>query len=323
MSLIFRNGGGSYTGETFQTDTEILQNLRDWLQLAGWTIRDDFISGSKLLVMQGNATDNNDTCFIEFRTEDITGELNAKELKIRGDIDGGGSTLSPEFNFKFINSSANIIYLTADDDSFALYIESNDGVYNNGHFGFLNRLDPNTDTFGWMVGRIDWRVNNAYWAKSYHDGTNWRKVGDDFWYADAISSYAGRSSAPYQGLGDRYTTNFEFVYSSGNNWDDSSRSFTDSDNRNIGYYWFRGALNPITGLPVLGTMYYLEGRGGADNYGSNAQGDYLPPPLYYRGEVKHCVIGLASLTVKTQVIDKQGQRYLSVGDKEYQGMRIA
>lgn len=322
MTLIFRNGGSNYVGETFDTETVLLQNLRDWLQLAGWTIRDDFINESKLLVMQGNAIDNNDTCFIEFRSVNEEGVLNGKILQIKGDIDGSGSILSDPINFKFINNSTNIIYLTADDDSLALFIESNDGSFNNGHFGFLDRLDPNSDTFGWMVGRIDWRVNNSFWAKSYHNGTDWRKVGDDYWYSDTITSYAGRATTPYQGLIDRYTTHFKFIYDNYRNWDDD-RSFHNSDNKNIGYYFYNGALNPVNNLPVIGEMFYLEGLGSQSNYGSNAQGDYLPPQLYYRGTVKHCVIGLASTVVKTQVIDKEGNRYLSVGGKGYQGMRIA
>ena len=316
MSLIFRNGGGSYTGETFQTDTEILQNLRDWLQLAGWTIRDDFISGSKLLVMQGNATDNNDTCFIEFRTEDITGELNAKELKIRGDIDGGGSTLSPEFNFKFINSSANIIYLTADDDSFALYIESNDGVYNNGHFGFLNRLDPNTDTFGWMVGRIDWRVNNAYWAKSFRNGTNWRRVGDDYWYADNMSDQ--RNQVSYGGLWDRYCVS---LTETTNEYSANNGGYHKDYSRNTGYYGNKGAISPITNLPLLGEYYYLEGRG-YNKYGDDFA-ENEPPPLAFRGIVRHATIGIASLPAKMQVTDKSGNRYISTGGFGNQGFRIA
>lgn len=323
MSLIFRNGSGSYEGESFDNQTTLLENLRDWLQLAGWTIRDDFISASQLLVMQGNAVDNNDICFIEFRIVDQSGVLNGKTLEVRGDIDGSGSILSSVYPFNFINNSTNIIYLTADDDSFTIFIESNDGQFNNGHFGFLDRLDPNNDTFGWMVGRIDWKVTNASWAKSYFNNQNWRVVSEDFWYADTETSYAARNAAPYQGLSDRYTTNFKFVYSSNNNWNDDSRSFEDSNSHNIAYYWYNGALNPVTQLPVLGEMYYLEGRGSNSNYGSQGQGQYLSSPLYYRGSIKHCVIGMASLSVKTQVIDKQGQRYLSVGNKGQQGMRIA
>lgn len=322
MGLIFRNGSGNYEGESFNDSTTLLENLRDWLQLAGWTIRDDFISASQLLVMQGNAVDNNDVCFIEFRIADQTGVLNGKILEIRGDIDGSGNDFSEKYPFNFIENSTNIIYLTADDDSFAIFIESNDGQFNNGHFGFLERLDPNSDTFGWMVGRIDWRVLNASWAKSYFNNTVWRIVGDDFWYPDYTSNSVARNSVPYQGLHDRYTTNFKFVYSSNDYWNQGNPSFEAPNSHNIAYYWFHGALNPVTNLPVLGEMYYLEGRGSENNYGSIGQGQELPSPLYYRGAVKHCVIGMASLTVKTQVIDKQGQRYLSVGNKGQQGMRI-
>lgn len=317
MALIFKSGSSpDYSGETFQTETELLSNLRDWLQSAGWSIRDDFITESSLLVMEG-FSENSDSCFLRFTISNRKGILNGKSLNIQGDIDGGNTQLSPSINFNFISSATNILYLTADIGSCCLLIESYELDLNSGHFGFLDQPDPSLDNFAWIVGRIDWRFNNTYWAKSFRDSSLvWRKIGDDYWYSDSMGDQ--RNQVPYTGTWDRYcvapieVTNEDRASDGGYHKDYS---------RNTGYYGDKGAISPITNLPILGEFYYPEGRG-TSNYGNDFANEH-PPPLFFRGIVRYCVVGMASLPAKTQVSDKLGNRYISTGGFGHQGFRIA
>ena len=316
MALIFKSGSSpNYSGEIFETAESLLENIRDWLQSAGWSIRDDFISGSELLVMEG-FSDNSDSCFIRFTISDRTGILNGKQLNIQGDLDGSNSTLSESLIFEFIEDASNIIYLTADIGSFCILVESYELILNSGHCGFLDQPDASLDTFGWMVGRIDWRVNNAYWAKSFRNGTNWRRVGDDYWYADNMSDQ--RNQVSYGGLWDRYCVS---LTETTNEYSANNGGYHKDYSRNTGYYGNKGAISPITNLPLLGEYYYLEGRG-YNKYGDDFA-ENEPPPLAFRGIVRHATIGIASLPAKMQVTDKSGNRYISTGGFGNQGFRIA
>lgn len=316
MSLIFKSGSSpNYSGETFNNGNEILTSLRDWLVSAGWTVRDDFITETSLLVMEGKS-ENLDSCFFRFTIQDQVGVLNGKLLTIQGDIDGSNSSLSPQFNFNFIENTTNIVYLTADSGSFCLLIESYDLILNSGHFGFLDQPDASLDPFGWMIGTIDWKVTNSYWAKSFRENINWHSVGEDYWLADVFNDQ--RNQVLYAGIWDRYSVG---VIESLNNYSGNAGGFENDRNTNTGYYSYKGAISPITQLPLLGEYYYLEGRG-YNNYG-NSYADLNPPPLAFRGTVRHCVVGMASLPAKMQVTDKAGNRYISTGGFGYQGFRIA
>lgn len=316
MALIFKSGSSpNYTGETFQSSSEILTNLRDWLLSAGWTIRDDFITESLLLVMEGTS-ENADSCFIRFTIQDQIGVLNGKYISVQGDIDGSNTDLSPQFKFNFIENATNIVYLTADSGSFCLLTESYDLNLNSGHFGYLDQPDPSVDSFGWMIGIIDWRVNNAYWAKSFRQSISWHNVGTDYWISDDMHDQ--RNQVPYVGLWDRYCVG---IINTIDDYYGSGGGYNTDYSRNTGYYSYKGAISPITNLPLLGEFYYLEGRG-YNNYGNNFA-DFSPPPLAFRGTVRHCVIGMASLPAKMQVTDKAGNRFISTGGFGHQGFRIA
>lgn len=317
MALIFKNGGApNYTGELFRTHEQLLISIRDMLVAAGWTTLQDSITGSNLLVSRGVSA-NGDFCYFRFDILDWAGVINGKYLRIRGDLDGGGTNLSPGFNFYFIEDADNIIFATADSDSGCLFTECFDGTKSNAHFGFMNRPAPGLDTFGWCIGEMDWRYNNVYWAKAVRNAQPWRKVGDDYYYPDNMGQ--GRNNISYVGVADRFTVGFSLY---GDSSRDHYNGYNRNSNKNNAYYFWNGSLSPIDNKPILGEFYYLEGRG-ATNYGSSDQGTQLSSRMYFRGNIKHVVVGLSSLRAKTQITDNAGRRYITVGNNGYQGFRIA
>lgn len=322
MALVFVNGGSpNYTGVVFQTTTNLLELIRDNLITAGWTVTNDQISASDYVIMECVGNGSSDPAYFRFRVIDWTGVTNGKELQVNGDLTGDLNNLSPTFSFYFIEGADNIIYLTCDEDSGALFVEAFDGTKRDCHFGFLARYSSSNDPWGWMIGRIDWRLDNAYWAKSYHNGSNWRRVGDD--YTDADDTDSNRNMGVYQGTMDRYTVFWNAIHDVNHQYErDDGYGWERESNRNIAYKCYNGGVNPVTGKPVLGEFFYLEGRGSRTNYGANASGSENAPRLYYRGPVKHITVGLASLVAKTQYTTTDGKRYLSVNGLGYQGMRI-
>lgn len=317
MALIFKNGGApNYTGELFRTHEQLLLSVRDFLVAAGWTTIQDSITDSDLLVSRGNSA-NGDVCYFRFDILEWTGVIEGKYLRIRGDLDGGGSNLSTGYNFYFIENADNLIYATADADSACIFTECFDGTKSNAHFGFMNRPAPSLDTFGWCIGEIDWRYDNAYWAKAVRDNNLiWRRIGDDYYRADDMGT--GENNVSYVGVADRYTVGFALY---GGDREHENGYNRNSDQNNAYYFW-KGSLSPIDNKPILGEFYYLEGRG-QSNYGSSDQGTNLPSRMYFRGSIKHVVVGVASLRAKTQITDSNGRRYITVGNNGYQGFRIA
>lgn len=323
MPLYFLNGGApNYTGQLFTTSNSLLIHIRDTLISAGWVVINDSIPVSIIMSADGlNSSDplNPDKCFLSFTISEWSGVLNGKKLDVVGDITGDFNDTSTTFDHYFISDADNILYITADDDSGCLYLESFDGVSSNLHFGFLDRYHADSDTYGWMIGRIDWRINNSYWAKSYRTQTSWYPVGSDYYMKDNIDS--SKNAGAYQGTMDRYTVFWNF--SDSNNYfhnDGSGWGWERDSSVNSSYYCHKGGVNPITNLPILGEFYYLEGRG-ETGYG-NSLGNNIPPSLFYRGSVKHAVIGVGALSKKAQVTDNEGKRYLSAGGAESQGFRI-
>lgn len=323
MPLQFLNGGApNYTGQLFNTSNSVLTHIRDTLSSAGWTVINDSIPSS--ITVSADALDsadplNPDKCYFSFTISDWDGVLNGKQLDVVGDIEGDFNDASTTFEHYFIEGADNILYITADDDSGCLYLEAFDGTNRNLHFGFLDRYSPDNDKFAWMIGRIDWRINNSYWAKSYRTQNSWLQVGSDYYDSDNIDS--SRNSGAYQGTMDRYTIFWNYSSTGYQLYDHSgSRGWTDANGVNSTYYCHKGGINPFTNLPILGEFYYLEGRG-QSGYG-NSLGNEIPPSLFYRGNVKHAVVGMGALSKKAQVTDSDGKRYLSAGGVEAQGFRI-
>lgn len=288
MPLVFGNTGApDHSGLSFTDGTGALTHIRTTLSNAGWTVQ---TNANGTLMMSG--TSEGDTCYVKFVN---TGSA----IELYGDLDGTDATLSPAITLTYGSGGTNALWLTADEDSGCIYFRSDANVSSNAHFGFLNRPSPNLDPYGWMVGVLDWRYNNAYWSKSFRQQVNWRPVGADYNNADNMNSL--QMTCAYQGTFDQYTVSLVPI-----------NSFDNSTSSNTAFQAYKGAVSLLNDKPVLGTFFYLEGTGTRSTPTSR---------LYYRGTVKHAVTGLASLNPGEQV-ESNGERFISAGTQEFQGFRI-
>jgi hypothetical protein len=299
MTTIFVNGGApDYIGEVFQTSGEILDKLETYLVSAGWTLVTKVAASS--LLMRGNSL-NDHKCYVSFEVVDSGG---VKGLNIRGFHDVDLITGSPNsaYVMQYQENNVNRFWLAADEDSACLCIFGSHNTSSTGiHFGFLNRIDP-TDPWAWMIGWIHgWGHVYAYVAKSKHDSTSWRRLGDVF--------YEGTS--PWSYLSCIPGTTFDALT--------RGKPYYEYDNNtsyNPYYYPHRGRLN-YNGLPLIDKYCYVEGRGNTSDYATTGV------RLSYRGYVKYAYCGVSYLGSCIKVNDPlTGNVILSVGDQDWQGMRI-
>ncbi len=142
---------------------------------------------------------------------------------------------------------------------------------------------------------INNRTKDAYVARSKHDGTPWRRIGDDF--AEADNFVSSELNGGYQGILDFVTV--KNVYN----------SFINTNRKNAGYSAHWGQVNLVDDRPVMTRRFYLEGKGAIDNY---APHDNHPPLLYCRGFIKHVANGMGRHLGGDSYIDERGDRYCSI-----------
>ncbi len=307
MGLVFLNGGSpNYLGEVVTTETELLTEIKTILLSAGWSTHSDAISASKLLIMRCGLSNGSGTDYgyVRFKTNVVNINSNSYELEIKGDQAGNNVTVSGTNVLGFISGQNNNLWVTADDSSGCLALQSYDGTMRGVHFGFLDRIAI-TDTHAWMIGYLNNSLANSYVSKCFKRQSNWVEM-KTFW---SSSNEFTSINGGYQGIWDRYTTLIT-----------TTPSVADS-NRNAGYLAYNGNINGVNNKPVMGEYYYIEG----DSNSNNAYTSYdnnRSPLLYMRGIVKYATVGLASLAQATQIEDLSGQRYISCGDFGWQGFRI-
>ncbi|MDJ0689224.1 MAG: hypothetical protein QNJ41_12005 [Xenococcaceae cyanobacterium MO_188.B32] len=294
---MFFTGESLYQGIPFTTAIECLTALGNNLAVAGWAVVEDGIAAeTPYLVMQGTTT-NGHSCYIVFSVDD-------ESLNIQGDLDGADTHLSPLLSLQIDEGETNRLWLTADGDSGAVCIRNRYTYSGGAAFGFLARFDE-TDADAWMVSKLNNRLNDAYVAKSKHDGAIWKQIGADFAEADNFTS--ATLNGGYQGILDFVTIPNPYI------------SFFNTNRKNAGYTAHLGQVNKQDDRPVITRRFYLEGRGASDNYNPE---NSLPARLYNRGYIKHVANGLGKLPGGASYQDENGDRYLSVGGEGWQGLLI-
>ncbi len=287
MSDYYNSGFPLYDGIKFNNAIELLTIIRDSLEASGWNTIADNIATTQTLLTQG-ITDNGHLCDIKF----VVDSNSANYLGIKGVLEGIES--SP-LTLEFTPDEVNKLWLTADRDSGCLCIR-NQYLYSGAiNFGFLERWDTE-DEFAWMVAKLNNKLNDAYVAKSKHDGVIWKQVGSDYNQAD--NSLSPDNNGAYQGIFDLVAIAHPYI------------SFTNTNLRNAGYSAQLGA----TGKPIITRRFYLEGRGSINNY---------PGELYNRGFVKHVANGFGSIPQGKIEQDNLGVEILSTGGDGWQGLVLS
>lgn len=314
MALKFINGGSNLLGELHTSRQSILNSIKDNLLLAGWTIPVNNIN---------NTTTNN--YFIGRGDNGLTQcwakvSANATDIIVQGDWQGNNTILSSQWSIgKYTEGQQNRLYLCAENDFFSASIYDMFGDRMNGAFcGYPQiKLFPN-DQGAWYSGQIN-SMGCVFVEVARHWATNnnwvsWEDVsfvsGSD-WNASTSNSY------PSQGTFDRFTTALKPY----------SNYLTNASNRAASVYAQNGSLNAVNQLAVLGPMYFVEGLATSTSYPIlTYQGDNVPTPLPIKGFYNHLVVGAAYYNQRTIIEDiysGTNWKYLSVGNRGFQGMRIA
>lgn len=298
----FVNGGvaNNYPGLEFTNTASLLSAIASTLTLEGWTT----ITSSPLRMKGVNS--NNDNCWFRFTTADFPSLVNGKQLQVEGDVDGTGNTFSPLFFLLYVENGSNRLWMTADNDSFALSLLSSNGGQSGIHAGFEENIDP-SDRFNWGIGQIDYRYNTAYKAKNFVSTEVWHRLSDS--YPDSENVGVPSATAPFQGTFDSHTICIK-----------PHVSYDTANVLNAGYKAYNGQVNGVDDQPILDVFYRIEGQSPNPSYLS--PGTDAAVPMYPRGIIKHCVQGMSSLNQgEKKTVD--GKVYMSVGGLGWQGMRIA
>lgn len=308
---VFLNGSApDYTGYQFTTAVDLIDTLDTNLTSAGWTTISK-VSGTSLFTK--GVTTNNHNCWVEFV---VSGTIPNMTLTLRGWLEEAKINGSPNniHTLTFTEGLINRLWLTADSDAGCITIFNSSGACSGYHFGFLTRIDAN-DQWAWMIGRIYASgMVYAYSAKAKHANTNWKQIGADFsgGTTDPIGSASGGSVT---GLP---LTTFDFLKRIETfNINTSGGSYLATNTSNAGYLAYNGGRN-YDGSAIIDPYSYLEGRNSITAYGSAGNNT-----LYFRGFIKYAYCGVASEVAAAQCVDSlTGNRILSVGGNQWQGMRI-
>ena len=299
------NSDGYLSGIAVPTVSALLSNIRDTLRTAGWTVDDSQIAGNRI---EATGNDNGDNCWVNFYTTNVA--ANEFALYIRGDLDGTGVTLSPDNVVLpyFENANARL-YLTVDAGAGCIYLQNGAAGGKSAHFGFLERL---TDSpYSWMVALLTSNETSSYMARDIWQ-VEWAFMGRYFQNFDNLNYWTGAK----QHLWDSYTVAMmphpTFL----------NRGTRTSVRYNPAYYAWVGAVDMITGLPILSDYGYLIGRNSPDNdyYSEEAEKPY---PMHFPGRVRFARTGLCSVDAGDQFI--VGSKTVISGGPigEYQGFVIA
>jgi hypothetical protein len=158
-----------------------------------------------------------------------------------------------------------------------------------------------------MIGRIrSDGLGFAYIAKAKTNSTIWKRLSDDFNNATVFSNNG--QCIP--------VSTFDIIKQgrpTGGSNNAGTYETINSQNAFLNAHYGGVASN---GQAILSSYFYLEGLGGPSAYSSSSS-------LHFRGYVKHCYTGVASLLAASQVLDPFTEnRILSTGGSLFQGMRI-
>lgn len=297
------NSDGYLSGIAVPTVADLMGNIRDTLTAAGWTVDDSQIAGGRI---EAVGVDNTDNCWVNFFATNVA--ANEYELHIQGDLDGTGVTLSPdEVKLPYFENAQARLYLAADSAGGCIFVQNGAAGGKSAHFGFLERL---TDSpYSWMVGRLNRSDNFSYIARDIWN-VDWSEMSRYFQDSQGGSYMTGAK----QHLWDSYTvalmTYDTYVYT--------------SSGYNPSYYAWKGAVDSVTGLPILSDYGYLIGRNSSNQYASGTgHNDYFPVPMHFPGRVRFARTGLASVDAGDQFV--VGSKVVISGGAigEYQGFVIA
>ena len=242
------NSDGYLSGISVETPASLMANIRDALTAAGWTVDDSQIAGDRIEAV-GN--DNGDSCWLNFWLTNVSS--NEYELHLQGDLDGSGVNVSLDYlKLPYFANSQARLYLSADSGSGCIFVQNGSGGGKSAHFGFLDRL---TDSpYSWCVGLLTNMPDFSYIAKDIYE-VIWSDLSR---YYPGFNDY-NWLNFPAQHLWDSYTVSHNMH----NNfhWRDGR-----AGNRyNAGYKAYLGAIDAVTGLPILSDYGYLIGRNDARN----------------------------------------------------------
>lgn len=324
MPEFFVNGGSpNYLGFSFTDSTSLLTQIHDSLQTGGW-ISITNTPGSNLIELTGTAIETPDTCHIRLTTSLVSGSQ--YNLNITLSQQNTFVTNSPTLPLRWENGFTNRLWIGGNQDYANFCIQSFSGEVRTIHAGFLDRVDPLNDPYGYAIGYVNNENRNSlitgqsspnsymyYVAKAAHDGANWDSGFTRFVNQSGdISFVPGKSSTVFS------------AYVSGTFNRHASclcpyNTFSDTNTRNASRNGENGNINALNNKTILGEYFRVEGRGSSLDYAVTGQ---LPPLIYFRGVVKGAVVGMSHLLGGVQIEDALGRRFISGGDLRWQGIQI-
>lgn len=300
------NADGYLSGLAIPTTSSLMGQLRDVLVQAGQNVNDTDIAANKLAA---EGDDNGDKCVFRWEVRNVS--ANEKELTCRGDFDGTETSLSPELIIPYWEGDQSRLYLSVDEAGGCILPLNSSHLSRSIHFGFPERLTNNPGM--WMLGYLDQWMTNAFFAEDIYN-VRWREI-KSYYYATAETETA--ISGPYQNLWDSLTVSI----TSGINY------VTSTNKNNPAYKPWLGAVDAVTGLPILRQYGYLVGKSAYNQYAvpnQNTQ-EEKAIPLHFPGAVRFARTGLASTNAGEQFTDQEtGIKVISGGLAGlYQGFKIA
>lgn len=336
MPLTFLNGNSpDYAGQSVADGNAILTSIQSTLQTAGWTTEStNLLNGNtegQFVLMKCESIVGNISVYYKFSIADNSANIaGGHKLIVQGSDDlafSAGNT-SKLYTLDYIDFNTDSrLWVTADEETFALCLISFASLAGGIHGGFLNRIEPTTDNGAYCIGYILSNIELKYTGyenaspdkafyqigRDAHSGRKWYEVLDAYHWQSLSAKYSQPNVLPVQGFFDRYTVGLI-----------PARAFIETSltlaRRNTGFMAHNGNLNGLNGKAVLGEWFVTEGRNGPTDYATTG---LLQTPLYYRGSTKFNVVGMASFSAGIQVEDSVGRRYLSVGSVGWSGVRIA
>jgi hypothetical protein len=316
LPVVFRSGNSpDYLGQNFNTEGDVLSEIKNTLTSAGWTATIDNIAGNDLQMRGSYIRDDNvtiDYCYFNFSTSVDNSRTNGRFLNIQGDLDGTKSIVSPILNMGFIHTADNRSWITANSQAAAITLRSFDTTQNgsgNGgfigvHLGFVGeRRLKDDDSTAIYMGYINSSYTSAYVAKDFSTNNNWYEQ-----YRYYTSSAASFQFMPLQTVMDRWTTLAK-----------PRDGLLNGANYNAAYAANYGALNRLTSNAELDFFCYIEGTVGI-NYPSSSSD--LPPQLGLRGIIQFVAVGAGSSLPGEQITTNTGAVFLSTGGPQWQAQRI-
>lgn len=288
------SGTPFYQGTQFTTGQQALELIRD--NLTSWTLLDDSIAGSQTLTMRGVA-DNGHSAQIQFA-------YSANNIEFRLDYNGNGLDSSEPLQLEFTPGENNRLSLTFENDHAIAFVRNKYTYSGAVYCGFPDRFDPN-DQDAWLIVKIANGINDAIVARAAHDGTLYKRVGDDFLDADIFTS--PNINGGYQGPWDFLAVANPYV------------NFLNTDRRNAGYAAQFGQVNRRNDRPVSTRFFLQEGRGSVTAYAGSGNN---PQPLYNRGYLKSVLKGYGKVSQGKIELDSNGDRYMVTGSNGGQAIKV-